>query len=99
MYRIVIIELNDTAIGLAHRYEDADHAIMRDIILLRLTHLLTIPNSVNDNFLAIASSSMEEDGSLNIELATHHVRSLVERSEERRVGNGCVRTFRFRWWA
>lgn len=79
--KVVILELNDTAIGLAHRHEAADHAIMRDIILLRLTHLYTIPNSVNDDVAAIAAAAMEEDGSLNLALATQHVRSLVAKSE------------------
>eukprot|EP00753_Platysulcus_tardus_P022164 PLAT9386.1.p1 GENE.PLAT9386.1~~PLAT9386.1.p1 ORF type:complete len:248 (-),score=118.59 PLAT9386.1:81-824(-) len=32
-----ILEVNDTAIGLVHAYEAADHALMRDLLLLRLS--------------------------------------------------------------
>lgn len=54
---------------------------MRDIILVRLTHLYTIPNSVDDSLAAIAAEALEEDGSLNLALAAQRVRSLVAKSE------------------
>jgi len=54
---------------------------MRDIILVRLTHLYTIPNSVDDSLVTIAAEALEEDGSLNLALAAQRVRSLVAKSE------------------
>ena len=54
---------------------------MRDIILVRLTHLYTIPNSVGDSLVTIAAEALEEDGSLNLALAAQRVRSLVAKSE------------------
>jgi hypothetical protein len=40
----IVIELNDTAIGLAHRYEEEDYAHMRALVLLRMSEHYPIPH-------------------------------------------------------
>ena len=54
---------------------------MRDIILVRLTHLHSIPTSIDDPLAVIAASAIQEDGTFDLALAAQQVRSLAAKNE------------------
>jgi len=42
--RFYILELNDTAIGLVHKYEAEDMTFMRDVVIMRMEEAFLLPN-------------------------------------------------------
>jgi hypothetical protein len=53
----IILEVNDTAIGLAHRYEKEDYGHMRDVVLTRMAEHYPMPATASAATTSAAASA------------------------------------------
>jgi hypothetical protein len=88
--KYIILELNDTAIGLVHKYAEEDMKYMRDVVIMRMEqHFLkkNDANNHNENKSAEVTALEEKVRQLELELqrANDKMKTIIKTYEDERT--------------